>query len=102
MVSSWRNDICYLHCFKHRGWNSISWHNHKKNDKMKKGDLVHVVAGDPDFIGMVGIITNTYIESKFRHRKGELVVEFLETHDLGGDTYSFYHDSLEVISETKG
>ena len=67
---------------------------------MKKGDLVRVSSGPNAFLNMMGIITDVYPEEKISHMRGRLIVDLVEVHDMGGDSYSFYQNALEVLSES--
>ena len=71
---------------------------------MKKGDLVKVVIGPKEFLGMVGVVIDMHSISEEckRDRRRHPIVEIVETHDLGGDSYNFYHDVLEILSEAPG
>lgn len=67
---------------------------------MKKGDLVRVSSGPNAFLNMIGIVTDVYPEDEISHMRGKLIIDLVEAHDMGGDSYSFYQSALEVLSES--
>ena len=67
---------------------------------MKKGDLVRVSSGPNAFLNMMGIVTDIYPEKEISYMRGRLIVELIDTQDMGGDSYSFYQSALEVLSES--
>ena len=68
---------------------------------MKVGDIVKVVTGPGPFLNMIGIINSIYINDSLDSNRGRLVAEIFELEDLGGDSYEFYVDTLEMINESR-
>jgi hypothetical protein len=68
---------------------------------MRIGDLVRVAKGPGPFLNMIGIISSTYINDSLDSNRGRLVAEIFELEDLGGDSYEFYVDTLEIINESR-
>ena len=66
---------------------------------MRVGDLVKVNDGPNCFRNMMGIVSAVYIDDSLGSNRGRLVAEIFDLEDMGGDSYDFYVDTLEVISE---
>ena len=65
------------------------------------GDLVRVATGPGPFLNMIGIISSIYINDSLDSNRGRLVAEIFELEDLGGDSYEFYVDTLELVNANR-
>ena len=68
---------------------------------MRVGDIVKVAKGPVPFLNMIGIISSLQICDSLDSNRGRLVAEIFELEDLGGDSYEFYVDTLEIINESR-
>ncbi len=68
---------------------------------MRVGDLVRVVKGPDCFINMICIVNSIYVSDSLDSDRGRLISEVFELEDLGGDSYEFFSDTLEVINASK-
>jgi hypothetical protein len=66
---------------------------------VRVGDLVKVTIGPNCFRNMMGIVSTVFIDDSLGSNRGRLVAEIFDLEDMGGDSYDFYVDTLEVISE---
>ena len=68
---------------------------------MKVGDIVRVAKGPGPFLNMIGIISSLQICDSLDSNRGRLIAEVFELEDLGGDSYEFYVDTLEVVNASR-
>ena len=68
---------------------------------MRVGDIVRVVKGPGPFLNMIGIISSIQICDDRDAGRGRLAAEIFELEDLGGDSYEFYVDTLELVNESR-
>jgi len=68
---------------------------------MRVGDLVKVAKGPNCFLSMIGIISSIYINDSLDSNRGRLIAEVFELEDLGGDSYEFYTDTLEIVNASR-
>jgi hypothetical protein len=68
---------------------------------MRVGDIAKVVKGPDCFLNMICIISSIQICDSLDSNRGRLIAEVFELEDLGGDSYEFYVDTLEVVNASR-